>query len=78
MRSQRLLVCSTNPSAPTLFHAPLFPHAESYKLSKINPGRCGHVSFISSITSALDRCDPSPTQLIWTLMPQIIQFTEAA
>ncbi|KAF8121033.1 Choline/Carnitine o-acyltransferase-domain-containing protein [Boletus edulis] len=77
MRSQRLLARPTNPSAPTLFHAPLFPHAESYKPSKINPGRCGRVSSISSVTSALDRCDPSPTQLIWTLTPQIIRFTEA-
>ncbi|KAF8548270.1 acyltransferase ChoActase/COT/CPT [Imleria badia] len=74
-----LLARSINPSAPTLFHAPLSPHAKSYKPPKTNPGRHGHVSSISSVTPALDRYDTSPAKLIWTLTPQIrvgIRFAE--
>ncbi|KAF8546692.1 hypothetical protein OG21DRAFT_1490916 [Imleria badia] len=66
-----LLARSINPSAPTLFHAPLSPHAKSYKPPKTNPGRHDHVSSISSVISALDRYDTSPAKLIWTLTPQI-------
>ena len=74
-----LLARSINPSAPTLFHAPLSPHAKSYKPPKTAPGRHGQVSSISSVTSALDRYDTSPAKLIWTLTPQIrvgIRFAE--
>jgi carnitine O-acetyltransferase len=74
-----LLARSINPSAPTLFHAPLSPHAKSYKPPKTNPGRHDHVSSISSVISALDRYDTSPAKLIWTLTPQIrvgIRFAE--
>ncbi|KAN0086309.1 Choline/Carnitine o-acyltransferase domain containing protein [Tylopilus felleus] len=74
-----LLVRSINPSAPTLFHAPLSPHAKSYKPPKSNPRSHDHVSSISSAPSTLDRYDTSPAKLIWTLTPQIrvgIQFAE--
>lgn len=74
-----LLARSINPSAPTLFHAPLSPHAKSYKPPKANPGRHGHVSSISSVTSVLAQYDTSPAKLIWTLTPQIrvaIRFAE--
>lgn len=74
-----LLARSINPSAPTLFHAPLSPHAKSYKPPKANPRGHGHVSSISSVASALDKYDTSPAKLIWTLTPQIrvgIRFAE--
>ncbi|KAH0826289.1 hypothetical protein J3R83DRAFT_5766 [Lanmaoa asiatica] len=73
-----LLARSINPSAPTLFHAPLSPHAKSYKPPKAsNPARYCHVSSVSSVSSAL--YDTSPAKLIWTLTPQIrvgIRFAE--
>ena len=37
-----LLARSINPSAPTLFDAPLSSHAKSYKPPKTAPGRHGH------------------------------------
>jgi carnitine O-acetyltransferase len=66
-----LLARSINPSAPTLFHAPLSPHARSYKPPKANPGE--------QIRYVLDKYDTSPVKLIWTLTPQIrvgIRFAE--
>ena len=69
-----LLARSINPSAPTLFHAPLSPHAKSYKPPK---AYSGHGSATSAPT--LDRYDTSPAKLMWTLTPQIrvgIRFAE--
>lgn len=74
-----LLAHSINPSAPTLFHAPLSPHAKSYKPPKVNPGRHDHTSSLCSVISDLEKYDTSPAKLIWTLTPQIhvgIRFAE--
>ena len=74
-----LLARSINPSAPTLFHAPLSPHAKSYKPTKTDPRSHDHVSSISSTPSTLGRYDTSPAKLIWALTPQIrvgIRFAE--
>lgn len=76
-----LLARSINPSAPTLFHASLSPHAKSYKSprAKANPGAHGQAPSISNITSPLEKYDTSPAKLIWTLTPQIrvgIRFAE--
>ncbi|KAG9308884.1 carnitine acetyl transferase [Chiua virens] len=74
-----LLARSINPSAPTLFHAPLSPHAKSYKPPKTSPGKHGHASSTSSMNGFLDKYDTSPAKLIWTLTPQIrvgIRFAE--
>lgn len=70
-----LLARSINPSAPTLFHAPLSPHAKSFKPPGVNPG--GHA--VCSVNSALDKYDTRPAKLIWTLTPEIrvgIRFAE--
>lgn len=74
-----LLARSINPSAPTLFHAALSPHAKSYKPPKTSPGRHGHGSSVSSTNSTLAQYDTSPAKLIWTLTPQTrvgIRFAE--
>lgn len=74
-----LLARSINPSAPTLFHAPLSPHAKSSRPPKANAGGHGHTSSVSSTASPLDKYDTSPAKLIWTLTPQIrvgIRFAE--
>jgi carnitine O-acetyltransferase len=60
-----LLARSINPSAPTLFHAPLSPHAKSYKPPKSIPN--GKLP----ITSQSFSYDTSPAKLIWTLTPSI-------
>ncbi|KZV71963.1 acyltransferase ChoActase/COT/CPT [Peniophora sp. CONT] len=61
-----LLARSINPSAPTLFHAPLSPHAKSYKRK---PGTA----------SPKERIDTSPRKLEWKLLPELrggIRFAE--
>lgn len=62
-----LLARSINPSAPTLFHAPLSPHSKSYKPLKSTPN--GHGS--KSISSLHNTYDTSPAKLMWTLTPSI-------
>ena len=65
-----LLARSINPSAPTLFHAPLSPYAKSYK-----PPR-GQSAPKSSPTYAIDT---APKKLEWTLAPELragIRFAE--
>ena len=65
-----LLARSINPSAPTLFHAPLSPYAKSYK-----PPR-GHAAPSPSPTYAIDT---APKKLEWTLYPELragIRFAE--
>ncbi|KAF8125069.1 acyltransferase ChoActase/COT/CPT [Boletus edulis] len=67
-----LLARSINPSAPTLFHAPLSTHAKSYKPPQTNPGGHRHCP-------SMERYDTSPAKLIWTLTSQIrvgIRFAE--
>ncbi|KAG1858816.1 acyltransferase ChoActase/COT/CPT [Suillus subluteus] len=60
-----LLARSINPSAPTLFHASLSPHAKSYKPPKsIANGKL-------PITSQIFSYDTSPSKLMWTLTPSI-------
>lgn len=74
-----LLARSINPSAPTLFHAPLSPYAKSYKPPKSPPGsKHGNSASISSTTSS-HIYDTSPAKLMWTLTPAIrvgIRFAE--
>ncbi|KAG6370175.1 hypothetical protein JVT61DRAFT_12322 [Boletus reticuloceps] len=67
-----LLARSINPSAPTLFHAPLSPHAKSYKPPQTNSGRHRHCP-------SMEQYDTSSAKLMWTLTSQIrvgIMFTE--
>ncbi|KAI6044714.1 carnitine acetyl transferase [Pisolithus marmoratus] len=72
-----LLARSINPSAPTLFHAPLSPHAKSYKPAKLaNEGK--HVT-VNRIPSLAHEYDTAPVKLIWTMTPPIrvgIRFAE--
>lgn len=63
-----LLARSINPSAPTLFHAPLSPHAKSYKARRT----CN-----SAYPTEL--IDTLPKKLEWTLTPELrvgIRFAE--
>ncbi|OCH85553.1 acyltransferase ChoActase/COT/CPT [Obba rivulosa] len=65
-----LLARSINPSAPTLFHAPLSPHAKSYK-----PPRHAHYP----PPSPAYVIDTAPKKLEWTLYPELragIRFAE--
>lgn len=66
-----LLARSINPSAPTLFHAPLSPYARSYKAPRGTP----------STPHPIPPCiiDTSPKKLEWTLYPELragIRFAE--
>lgn len=64
-----LLARAINPSAPTLFHAPLSPLAKSYK-----PPR----SSGNSVSSA-NQIDTLPKKLEWALTPELrvgIRFAE--
>ncbi|KAL0947772.1 hypothetical protein HGRIS_013848 [Hohenbuehelia grisea] len=70
-----LLARSINPSAPTLFHAPLSPHARSYKPPKSKPNADGTPA---SPTRA-EVIDSAPKKLEWTLTPEVrvgIRFAE--
>jgi carnitine O-acetyltransferase len=65
-----LLARSINPSAPTLFHAPLSPHAKSYRL----PRGASRPSQPPS-----EFIDTLPKKLEWTLTPELragIRFAE--
>lgn len=57
-----LLARSINPSAPTLFHAPLSPHAKSYKppRGKDKP-----------LAQFVEPIDTTPKKLDWKLTPEI-------
>lgn len=66
-----LLAKSINPSAPTLFHAPLSPYARSYK----PPRSHGN----SPPLQASYLIDTAPKKLEWTLYPELragIRFAE--
>ncbi|KAI0762152.1 acyltransferase ChoActase/COT/CPT [Trametes elegans] len=66
-----LLARSINPSAPTLFHAPLSPYAKSYKPSR------GHAK--DQISGPTYVIDTAPKKLEWTLYPELragIRFAE--
>ena len=75
-----LLARSINPSAPTLFHAPLSPHAKSYRPPRSSSpattttgGRANHAP------RAQDPIDTTPKKLEWTLTPDLragIRFAE--
>ncbi|KAF9446565.1 acyltransferase ChoActase/COT/CPT [Macrolepiota fuliginosa MF-IS2] len=65
-----LLARSINPSAPTLFHAPLSPHAKSYKPSRGSQ---------KPPTPPLERIDTTPKKLEWKLSPELragVRFAE--
>lgn len=65
-----LLARSINPSAPTLFRAPLSPHAKSYK-----PPRNSR----KPPTPPLERIDTTPKKLEWKLSPELragVRFAE--
>ncbi|KAI0369642.1 acyltransferase ChoActase/COT/CPT [Pilatotrama ljubarskyi] len=66
-----LLARSINPSAPTLFHAPLSPYAKSYK-----PPRGQSKDSIPTPSYVIDT---APKKLEWTLYPELragIRFAE--
>lgn len=63
-----LLAHSINPSAPTLFHAPLSPHGKSYRPPKSIPNGNNGMSLIPSQSFSYDT---SPAKLLWTLTPSI-------
>jgi len=65
-----LLARSINPSAPTLFHAPLSPHAKSYRPSR---------GAARPPQQSSEQIDTSPKKLEWTLTPELragIRFAE--
>ncbi|KAG1762109.1 hypothetical protein EDD22DRAFT_953373 [Suillus occidentalis] len=69
-----LLTHSINPSAPTLFHTSLSPHAKSFKPPKSTAN--GNLPVSSQSFSY----DTSPSRLIWTLTSSIrggIRYPEA-
>ncbi|EDR11160.1 uncharacterized protein LACBIDRAFT_189447 [Laccaria bicolor S238N-H82] len=62
-----LLARSINPSAPTLFHAKLSPHAKAYKAPR------------GSQSNPVDRIDTTPKKLEWRLSPELragVRFAE--
>jgi carnitine O-acetyltransferase len=64
-----LLARAINPSAPTLFHAPLSPHAQSYKPPRSAKTSTTHAELIETL----------PKKLEWTLSPELrvgIRFAE--
>lgn len=64
-----LLARAINPSAPTLFHAPLSPHAQSYKPPRSAKAPIAHAELIETL----------PKKLEWTLTPELrvgIRFAE--
>lgn len=66
-----LLARSINPSAPTLFHAPLSPYARSYKPPRGSPS--------TPPTTPPYVIDTSPKKLEWALYPELragIRFAE--
>lgn len=73
-----LLARSINPSAPTLFHAPLSPYARSHKPAVIN-GKRTNATSTNSIAPLFREYAMAPVKLIWTLTPPIrvgIRFAE--
>jgi carnitine O-acetyltransferase len=59
-----LLARSINPSAPTLFHAPLSPYAKAYK-----PPRSSASSTTNS--NPVEPIDTTPKKLEWKLTPEL-------
>jgi len=59
-----LLARSINPSAPTLFHAPLSPHAKSYKPPKPKAGAAAPVA-------PVDVIDTTPKKLEWNMTSEL-------
>ncbi|KAJ8519229.1 hypothetical protein ONZ45_g3779 [Pleurotus djamor] len=74
-----LLARSINPSAPTLFHAPLSPYSKAYKPPK-NASPNGHKSGHSINGTPLhEKIDTAPKKLEWHLTPEVrvgIRFAE--
>jgi carnitine O-acetyltransferase len=63
-RKPLLLAQSINPSTPTLFHAPLFPYARSYKGLPAPPANVNTTIVNTTI-------DATPKKLEWTLSPEL-------
>jgi carnitine O-acetyltransferase len=62
-----LLARSINPSAPTLFHAPLSPRAKAYK-----PPRSSKPFLPNTNTNpTIDTIDTTPKKLEWKLTPEL-------
>ncbi|KAF8172114.1 acyltransferase ChoActase/COT/CPT [Pholiota molesta] len=64
-----LLARSINPSAPTLFHAPLSPHARAYKIPR---GQ-------TKPPTPIEKIDTTPKKLEWNLTPELragVRFAE--
>lgn len=71
-----LLARSINPSAPTLFSAPLSPHSKSFKAPRSAPSTA---SPNNSQSKPLPLIDTTPKKLEWSLTPEIrtgIRFAE--
>jgi carnitine O-acetyltransferase len=67
-----LLARSINPSAPTLFHAPLSPHARAYKpprSSSSNPKSLSSTATANANT--IETIDTTPKKLEWNLTPEL-------
>jgi carnitine O-acetyltransferase len=68
-----LLARSINPSAPTLFHAPLSPYAKAYKHPR------SERPSLSPPPALPEQIDTTPKKLEWKLTPEIrvgIRFAE--
>lgn len=61
-----LLARSINPSAPTLFHASLSPHAKAYKPPRPSPSSPSPPSI-----TTIDKIDTTPKKLEWKLTPEL-------
>ena len=69
-----LLARSINPSAPTLFHAPLSPRAKAYKPprpSKPSPSATTTSPPTTTTITPLDTIDTTPKKLEWKLTPEL-------
>ncbi|TDL17080.1 carnitine acetyl transferase [Rickenella mellea] len=72
-----LMARSINPSAPTLFHAPLSPYAKSYKPPKSSSSKPNGPA--PPKTPGAESFDTQPKKLEWTLAPELragIRFAE--
>jgi carnitine O-acetyltransferase len=68
-----LLARSINPSAPTLFHAPLSPYAKAYKpprASSSNPTKSSSSIAITN-SNIIETIDTTPKKLEWNLTPEL-------
>ncbi|TFK62476.1 acyltransferase ChoActase/COT/CPT [Pluteus cervinus] len=62
-----LLAKSINPTAPTLFHAPLSPYAKSYKPPRGAPSKPA----ANGINGSRSKHDTTPKKLEWKITPEL-------